>query len=245
MVLNGLGGVIFGQVIVLTPPSFSTPSNNCTGSFTVAWGAVVNATGYILQRRVNGGAWTTIYSGPNLSFAQNNLAPGSYEYRVISVKGNKQSEPVASGAVTVAAQGNVGAPFRQGNQLIQQVQSGCSLQNTVIGTYGCTDPTAANYNAAATIGEGCVWNDTACEMDSPPFWVETANVNQTQTFQLVCTATGSGILNFSYFIDTNNSQTTNTLVSATYVGQTATFTFSSDYPWHWVSIHISGFRRLA
>ena len=56
MVLNGLGGVIFGQVIVLTPPSFSTPSNNCTGSFTVAWGAVVNATGYILQRRVNGGS---------------------------------------------------------------------------------------------------------------------------------------------------------------------------------------------
>jgi len=157
MVINGLGTVIFGQVIVLTPPSFSTPSNNCTGSFTVAWGAVTFATSYILQRRVNGGAWVTIYSGPNLSFAQTSLAPGSYEYQIIAVKGSKQSDPVASGAVTVLAQGAVGAPSRVGNQLIQQVRSGCDLSNTVIGTYGCTDPTATNYNPSATLNEGCIY----------------------------------------------------------------------------------------
>lgn len=162
MVLNGLGGVIYGAVIMLTPPSFGTPNNNCTGSFTVAWGAVANATSYILQRKTNGGAWQTIYTGPNLSLAQSGLAVGTYQYQIIAVKGSKQSEPMASGTVQVLAQGNVGAPFRSGNQLLQQVRSGCSLTNTVVATYGCTDPAASNYNASATINEGCIYPPISC-----------------------------------------------------------------------------------
>jgi hypothetical protein len=248
MVLNGLGDVIFGQVIILTPPSFGTPNNNCTGSFTVAWGAVANATSYILQRRVNGGAWTTIYTGPNLSFAQTGLAVGVYEYQIIAVKGSKQSAPVASGAVQVLPQGNVGAPFRLGNQLIQQVRSGCSLTNTVMGTYGCTDPTAANYNSAANIGEGCVWNTTTCNMDSPPFWLETGAkgvvTEHTVTFSLTCPTAGSGILTGAFIISTNNT-TTNTILEATYNGSVATVRFTSNDKWHWIFIRITGTQRTA
>lgn len=157
MVINGLGAVIFGQVIILTPPDFDTPQNDCQGIFTVAWGAVVNATGYILQRRVNGGAWTTIYSGPNLEFAQSGLAVGTYEYQVVAVKGNKQSPPVATGTVQVLQQGNIGSPYRVGNLLIQDVRTGCAINGNQIGKYGCTDPAAKNYDPAATISEGCVY----------------------------------------------------------------------------------------
>jgi hypothetical protein len=259
MVINGLGGVIFGQVIVLTPPSFSTPSNNCTGSFTVTWGAVTFATSYMLQRRLNGGAWTTIYSGPNLSFAQSNLAPGSYEYQIIAVKGSKQSDPVATGTVSVLAQGNVGAPSRVGNQLIQQVRSGCSLSNTVVGTYGCTDPTASNYNASATINEGCTY--PPAPIDCPLIYqygisqgnntdvARTIHIADTVTFQrpsFTCGAGTSGtILGLSFtdqYGNPLNGDYTIDGASGTYSGNDWTINFTTHA--HAPYFYWSGYIRI-
>jgi len=62
-------------------PSLTAPSNS-TGSYTVSWGTVANASSYTLQERVNGGGWTTAYSGSGSSKAYSGKAAGSYGYQV-------------------------------------------------------------------------------------------------------------------------------------------------------------------
>jgi hypothetical protein len=60
--------------------SFDANPNN--GSYTVNWGAVPGATSYLLQESVNGGAWTTVYSGSAANKALSGKAGGSYVYQV-------------------------------------------------------------------------------------------------------------------------------------------------------------------
>jgi YD repeat-containing protein len=74
------------SVSVLTPPTaiaaITTPATSYTGAYTVSWTAVAKATRYTLQRSINGGAWSTIYTGAGLSFGVTGQGQGSYGYRV-------------------------------------------------------------------------------------------------------------------------------------------------------------------
>jgi predicted phage tail protein len=75
-----------GPLVVTHPPasapSLSAPAASSTGSYTVSWGSVSTATSYTLQESVNGGSWTTAYSGSAQSKAISGKGNGTYAYRV-------------------------------------------------------------------------------------------------------------------------------------------------------------------
>lgn len=86
---SGWSGVLRASstVVVTIPPasapSLGVPTTNGTGSYTVNWGGVSGATNYTLQEQVNGGGWSTAYSGSGTSKAFSGMSAGaSYSYRV-------------------------------------------------------------------------------------------------------------------------------------------------------------------
>jgi predicted phage tail protein len=83
-------------------PSLSVPSGtNSTGSYTVSWSAVSTATSYTLQQQVNGGAWSSAYSGTATSKAFSGKANGTYGYRVQACNAGGCSAFSATGTVNV------------------------------------------------------------------------------------------------------------------------------------------------
>jgi YD repeat-containing protein len=65
-----------------TAPALSVPATSATGSYTVSWGNVSTATSYTLQQSINGGGWSTVYSGSATSQAVNGEGNGTYAYQV-------------------------------------------------------------------------------------------------------------------------------------------------------------------
>lgn len=63
-------------------PTLSAPANSSTGSYSVSWSAVSAATSYILQKQLNGGAWSTVQASASTSFALSGQGGGTYGYRV-------------------------------------------------------------------------------------------------------------------------------------------------------------------
>ena len=63
-------------------PSLTAPASNGTGAYSVSWTSVNFATGYTLQEQVNGGAWTSVYTGSSLNWAASGRVAGTYGYRV-------------------------------------------------------------------------------------------------------------------------------------------------------------------
>jgi RHS repeat-associated protein len=78
------------SVTVLHPPGvpggFTAPASDTNGSYTVSWNSVSTATSYTLQRRLNGGSWSTIQSSPATSRSESGLSGGNYGYRVRACK---------------------------------------------------------------------------------------------------------------------------------------------------------------
>lgn len=90
----------------LTPPATITvPSAITAGdSIAVSWGAVTDADSYTLERSVDGGGFTQMYSGIATSYADTALAIWSkVQYRVASVKDNVSSDWTTSVEITVGA----------------------------------------------------------------------------------------------------------------------------------------------
>ncbi|MDA3913810.1 hypothetical protein [Oleiagrimonas sp.] len=67
-----------------TPPTLSAPSSSTSGSYTVSWTAVPEATSYVVQQQLNGGSWSQIYDGGGTSVARSGLGNGTYGYRAQS-----------------------------------------------------------------------------------------------------------------------------------------------------------------
>ncbi|HET8899885.1 MAG TPA: hypothetical protein VFN09_14030 [Rhodanobacteraceae bacterium] len=79
-----LGSKLVGdneEVVLGTPATIGFDANPNNGNYTVSWGAVPGATGYLLQESADGGTWTTIYSGSTASKLLTGRAGGSYTYR--------------------------------------------------------------------------------------------------------------------------------------------------------------------
>ena len=63
-------------------PTLSVPASNANGSYTVSWSTTGGSTSYTLQEQVNGGGWSTAYTGGSTSMALTGKGDGSYGYRV-------------------------------------------------------------------------------------------------------------------------------------------------------------------
>lgn len=101
---DGCYTVVFANP--LTPPATITvPSAITAGdSIAVSWGAVTGADSYTLERSVDGGSFTQMYSGIAASYADTALAIWSkVQYRVASVKDNVSSDWTTSVEITVEA----------------------------------------------------------------------------------------------------------------------------------------------
>ena len=79
------------DVSVTIPPAapvLTAPSTNSSGSYSVSWGEVNEATSYTLQEQINGGSWTTIQSSGATSRAISGKANGTYGYHVRGCNGS-------------------------------------------------------------------------------------------------------------------------------------------------------------
>lgn len=75
-----------GGVTVTVPPasapSLSVPVSSGNGSYAVSWSSVSGATSYTLQEQINGGSWSSIYTGSAKSWSASGYAASAYGYRV-------------------------------------------------------------------------------------------------------------------------------------------------------------------
>lgn len=76
--LAGGGGTGPGMGV----PALQTPSSSTTGSYAVTWSSVSTATRYELDRRVDGGVWTTVHNASATTWSASNQSSGNYDYRV-------------------------------------------------------------------------------------------------------------------------------------------------------------------
>lgn len=92
------------QVTVLHPPaapaSLSAPATS-SGSLAVSWSSAGTATSYTLQRQIDGGSWSTVYSGAAISYSTTVLSSGDYVYRVKACNSGGCSAYTSSRTVVV------------------------------------------------------------------------------------------------------------------------------------------------
>ena len=91
-----------GTVIARKKAARISTGNNTTGSYTVSWNGVATATGYNLQEQVNGGGWSTVYSGTGGSWSTSGRVNGNYGYQVQACNGSGCSAFSPVGTVSVA-----------------------------------------------------------------------------------------------------------------------------------------------
>ncbi len=92
------------NVVVLLPPpapgSITVPATS-SGNIGVSWAASSTATSYTLQQSLNGGGWSTVYSGGATSATLGVGTTGSYTYQVQACNGGGCSGWTGSSAVSV------------------------------------------------------------------------------------------------------------------------------------------------
>jgi len=83
-----------------TPATISVPSTS-SGAVSVSWASASTATSYTLQHQLNGGSWSTVFTGNATSTSVSETTSGSYAYRVEACNGGGCSAYKSSGTVTV------------------------------------------------------------------------------------------------------------------------------------------------
>lgn len=86
-----------------TPASITVPGAAMVGqSLVVSWEAVEGADAYKLERRINSGSWTTVYTGPGLSYTDTAVVGWSrVQYRVSAGTGGAYGTPLESDTVDI------------------------------------------------------------------------------------------------------------------------------------------------
>lgn len=89
--------------VVGTPASITVPGAAMTGqTYEVLWDAVTNVDSYKLERRVNSGRWTTVYTGPGLSYTDTAVVGWNrVQYRVSAGTGGAYGTPLESDTVDI------------------------------------------------------------------------------------------------------------------------------------------------
>lgn len=85
----------------LPAPTLTAPSQAMQGqSIPISWTASANADSYQLQRNTGSG-WSTIYTGPNLTFTDTAGSWSTVQYQVAAGLGGEYGEYATSAAITV------------------------------------------------------------------------------------------------------------------------------------------------
>lgn len=83
-------------------PTLTVPSQAMQGqSIPINWTASANADSYQLQRKVDSGEWTTIYTGPNLTFTDTAGSWSTVQYQVAAGLNGEYGEYATSAAIPV------------------------------------------------------------------------------------------------------------------------------------------------
>jgi len=73
-------------IVPLQPGPIAGPTTNGDGTYTLTWGSLPvelwGETSYVLQERLNGGDWVTVYNGNNSTYTASGRGVGTYGYRV-------------------------------------------------------------------------------------------------------------------------------------------------------------------
>jgi YD repeat-containing protein len=113
--LNGSLVAKLTTVVAPVAPTLTAPSFSNNGSYSVSWNAVLSATSYELQEKVNSGAWAGIYTGAAQSWAASGKTGATYTYQVRACQNGAcstwsapastvvQLPPSASTSITLAA----------------------------------------------------------------------------------------------------------------------------------------------
>jgi hypothetical protein len=75
-----------------TPASITYPATHDTGRYTVSWAASAGATGYSVEKDLDGGGYSEVYNGAGLSFLADALE-GTNTFRVSAYNGDGTSDP--------------------------------------------------------------------------------------------------------------------------------------------------------
>lgn len=92
---------VYVQVRPNQVPTLTVPEWGRSGSYTISWSRSDGATVYVLEERVEDGAWTEVYQGASRSQAFSGRAAGTYSYRAAACNPAGCTEPSATGSVEV------------------------------------------------------------------------------------------------------------------------------------------------
>lgn len=167
---GGDNSLLDGSGVFVVPPSTLAPaapasvSASAAGdlsSIAVSWSITGNTTSYTVEQSFNGGAWSTLYTGPASSTSVASPADGSYQFRASACNANGCSAPTASGSVSIAhlppAPASISAPASSTGAV--GLSWAGSTYATVYGLEHSSDgvnwaQVYAGPNTSATIGEG-------------------------------------------------------------------------------------------
>ena len=80
-------------------PSLSVPAVGAQGNFSISWTGVSGATSYTVERSINGGGWTSVYSGAGGGLTYSAQAAGTYAFRVAACNAAGCGPQSAAGTV--------------------------------------------------------------------------------------------------------------------------------------------------
>jgi YD repeat-containing protein len=160
-------------------PTLGVPASSANGSYTVSWSAMGDATSYTLQEQVNGGAWSTIYTGANTSTALSGKSDGTYSYQVQACNAG------SCGGWSAAASISVLLPPPAPASLSAPATSGASV---AVGWPSAG--TATSYTLQQAIGGGA-WS--TIYSGAALAYTATETATGTYTFRVqACNASGCG-----------------------------------------------------
>ncbi len=108
--IGGVDKLLDNSGVAMVPASASAPDSPANASatlasdlatITVSWASSARTTAYQVDRQYNGGAWTSLYTGMNLSTVVNNPADGTWTFRVRACVAANCSIERMSNTVTV------------------------------------------------------------------------------------------------------------------------------------------------
>lgn len=191
---SAVSSISVGITIPLPPSSITAPATSATGIYDVQWTASANATQYTVQERVNGGAWTTVFTGSALIWEATGRANGTYTYQVAACNGPS----LCSGYTTMSTSVVVSIVAVPGAPTITAPSGGNTTGTYTVVWTAVTGATSYQLNENANgAGMTQVYSGTATSRSF-------THANGNYTYQVrACNAAGCGLYSANKIVNVN------------------------------------------